>query len=612
MSHRNTIKSLFQGNGVGETAKNMRVSKSTVLKHRRKFIEKVKEDGLMDAATQYEIGDIVEELLKIRTHIKEQNLSVEDCRRGADIWTLLTKLEVNPDELNVFLEALNNSALKKAVSADKLLEYSNELGRLSTEENKTYEEFVEELKIKRSLNEQLTQENKILAEEIQRNQEKLIQEMAESQTTLTNLNEFRALKSALTNKNVDISSLDKLCALLENLEHQGYDPQKVTEFYSDYGDLKTHLRELGEERARLQENIEEMADENQRLKEDIKENMDIELSIERLESKSLTPEMIVELTDIVTAIGHKRGLQPREALEAFKTMIDTGFDSSLGFNTLIDNLRSHSEALKRSIVDHKDELESLDTIIEARKQALKALQSISNSGISDKELVNWKTILEEINYDVAAFREELAQLKEMDKMLGEKRHEILEINTRLTSAKRLLELTEAQASQNTESILQVMQRLEDSVNAQSARIQENIAKIDEYFNEDETGFKARTKAMVEEAYNKTGELVEKAQAGWKGSLNELQTTIEKMDQQAKRILQGAYDAGKTIGKHDALEKSNRLLLGEELSGIDSTIASLMIASRLKEWFKTKKANEMVAQCDKIIEYLEKKQLGLRP
>jgi len=610
LSHRKTIKSLFNGVGAGETAKNLRVSKSTVLKHRRKFIEKTKEDGLMEAANQYEVGDVVEELLKIRTQIKEHKLSVEDCARGAETWALLSNLEVNPGELNAFLEALN-STIKKGFSADNLLEYSKEMERLSIEENKTYEEFIEDLKKKRCLNEQLAQDNKILAEETQKNRERLAKELAESETTLTSLNEFQALKDALAEKNVDISSLEKLCILLENLSHQDYDTQKVTDFYSSYTDLKTRLIELSKEQANLQDSIEEIEGESQRLKEAIKSNMEIKLSIERIKSRGLTPENIEELAGTVASIGNKHGLHTEEALETFKTMIETGFDSSLGFNTLVQNLRSSSEALKKNIEGHRDELESLDTIIEARKQALKALQSITNAGINDRELVDWKTILEEINYDVAEFREELAQLKGMNKILDEKRREILEINTRLTSAKRLLELTETQASQNAESILNAMQRLENSVNDQSVRIHENVAEIGKFFNEDETGFKAKTKAVIEGAYNKTGELVEKAQARWDGSLNELQMTIEKMDDQAKRILQGAYDAGKTIGKYDALEKSNRLLLGEELSGVDSIIASLTIVVRLKEWFKTIKATDMVTQCDRIIEYLEKKQLGLR-
>lgn len=565
----------------------------------------------MVTATQYEVGEVVEELLKIRTQMKEQSLSIEDCVRGAEIWALITRLEVKSDDVNAFLEALSNSALRKSVSAEKLLEYSKELQELSEEEGKTYEELVEELKNNKNLNEELAQENETLVKEIQENQEKLAQELAEAKTTLTSLNEYCTLKNALEDKNLDISSVDKLCILLENLEDQGYESQKVAEFYTGFNDLKTSLRELSEEQAHIQENIQEMDDENRRLQEEIKQNVEIKLSIERLKLKELTPGMIEEIAHTVSSIGNRHGLQPGEALKTFKTMIQTGFDSSLGFNMLVDNLRSSSEALKKNVEGHRDELESLDAIIDARKQALKALQSLSNSGISDRELVDWKAILDEINYDVAAFREELAQLGEMDKMLNEKKGEILEINTRLASARRLLELTEAQASQNEKGLLQAMQRLEDSVSAQSARIQENIDDIDEYLNEEETGFKARTKAAVEEAYNKTDELVEKAQANWERSLIELHTTIEKMDDQAKRILQGAYDAGRTIGKYDALEKSNRLLLGEELSGVDSAIASLTIMSRLKEWFKTMKATEMAAQCDKIIEYLEKKQLGLR-
>jgi len=566
----------------------------------------------MEAAEQYEIGDIVEDLLKLRAQIKEYNLKLDDCRRGAEIWLHLSRLEVEPDKLGDFIEELSTGAMMKGVSAEQLTEYSGKLARLSEETSKTYEEFMEELDEKRSLNTRLTQENRKIAEDIQENREKLGQEMVETETSLTSLREFTALKEALARRRLDVTRLDELCTLLENLEQQGYDPRKVAELYEGYVDLNTHLTMLGEERARLKEDIEEMAGEAQRLKDEITRNIDFKLSVERLKARSLTPEMMDELADTVASIGYEHGLTSAEALEAFKGMIDAGFDSGLGFNTLVDNLRSHSEALKKSLEDRRDELASLEEIIEARRQALKALQSITNSGVSDKELVDWKTILEAIGYDVAAVREELSQMGEMDRILSEKRGEILDINTRLASAKRMLKLTEAQASTNAENILQAMQRLEESVNAQSAKIQYNFGDIDEYLNEDETGFKARTRAMVDEAYAKTSELMENTQSKWETSLNQLQTTIEKMDHQAQRVLQGAYDAGKTIGKYDALEKSNRLLLGEELSGVDSAIASLMITSRLRDWFKTLKTPDMVAECDKIIEYLEKRQLGLRP
>lgn len=566
---------------------------------------------MMDAAEQYEVADIVEDLLKLRTQMKEHSLKIEDCLRGAEIWAHLSKLQVDPDEAGEFAEALCARAYVKGVTAEKLVEYSGMLAILSEETGKTYEELMDELEERKTLNEQLAHENRKLTEEIQVNRDALAQELREAEASLTSLQEYMALKKTLAGKGLDINRLDDLSALLENLEQQGYDPRKVADIYKGAVDLEAHVKWLGEERDRLQGDIEEMMGEARSLREEAAGYMDFKLSVERLRARSLTPEMMMTLADTVASIGRTNGLSPSEAMEAFKNMIDSGFDSGLGFTTLVDDLRSHSEALKRSLEDRRDQLESLEEIIEARRQALKALQTMANSGISDRELVDWKTILEAVGYDVAAFREELARMGEMDRVLSERRREILEINTRIASAKRMLELTEAQASTNADNILRAMRSLEENVNTQGVRIQDNLRKIDEYIGEDETGFKSRTRAMVEEAYNKTGELVDEAQARWEASLNELQTTIERMEHQAQRVLQGAYEAGRTIGRYDALEKSNRLLLGEELSGVDSAIASLMIASRLRDWFKTLKASEMVVTCDRIIEYLEKRQLGLR-
>ncbi len=100
----NAIFWVFKGEATKDIALRFDVSDQTVRNRIHDFVFRAEEVGLMEAAKEYDVGEEVKGLRKLARSIARKEVTLESCINGSIISKVLKEMNINDDNLKVFLE----------------------------------------------------------------------------------------------------------------------------------------------------------------------------------------------------------------------------------------------------------------------------------------------------------------------------------------------------------------------------------------------------------------------------------------------------------------------------------------------------------------------------
>jgi DNA repair exonuclease SbcCD ATPase subunit len=179
------------------------------------------------------------------------------------------------------------------------------------------------------------------------------------------------------------------------------------------------LQKKNDELKKLSIQIQDQIAENQSLDEIIKEKRELIEKVELLELNDLTPKNITYLVKIIKDISEDYNLSRSVALSRFIREIKANYQTILGFREEIKKLEKQISNLKNMKNQQKKEFNSIQEKNDLRKEALRAMGTINDLGISDGEIVNLKNYLTE-NENVlnelrarATIKDDIKKMKEI-------------------------------------------------------------------------------------------------------------------------------------------------------------------------------------------------------
>jgi hypothetical protein len=119
------------------------VSRTTIYNRRKDFLDYAEEEGMDMAAERFEVEEAFEELLDLARELKQNEINVEEAKKGSEIAALLDSIDVTDSKR--FIQEIINKAQESDISGEEITHYAIELKRLEEQENKSYTQLVLEI-----------------------------------------------------------------------------------------------------------------------------------------------------------------------------------------------------------------------------------------------------------------------------------------------------------------------------------------------------------------------------------------------------------------------------------------------------------------------------------
>jgi transposase-like protein len=160
---------VFSGESMKSVAAKLGIGDNTVYNRFNDFREKAKEVGLMGVAREFGVETEIKQLRTLAGEVKEGELSVDQCIRGARIATVLRRHKAKEADLETFIDSAYKEAATQKISPSELVSLASDLKKYTTGKNQSYKEFTESLKVETEKNEEYKTENSRLLKEINQN-----------------------------------------------------------------------------------------------------------------------------------------------------------------------------------------------------------------------------------------------------------------------------------------------------------------------------------------------------------------------------------------------------------------------------------------------------------
>ncbi|MCK4582026.1 hypothetical protein KAU18_01825, partial [Candidatus Bathyarchaeota archaeon] len=483
--------------------------------------------------------------------------------------------------------------------------YTNELKTLSREMGVSYREVPQRLRSENEKSQELKAENEKLQREIQINQRTVRHELGQKKTTLEQLNEFVHVRDELKKWNFDIQNLVDTRNLLENVEKLGHDPKAVVETFSKHQLVETNLKTLQKQEQELSETMKNQRMENESLQETLDDNRELVDEVEQLKHHNIGPQTVVDLLKTAIKIGAEHGLTEPEAIEKFMKDTKTHYDPILGHEERLDTLNAIINMVEKKLAQKEEENRSLTEIVDQRREALDCLQTIQNLGVKDEELVEWKNILEENRYDVAGFREEINKLNGIERLAEEKTRRVRDLEYRIEQLTTVRTFTENEAIGAREDLANRFNELSQTVQKEIDKVNDLMNRFEEDFTSEDTGYLARSKAIIEDTHGKVSSLLIKTEEKWREDVDRLNEDTDRIVENVDFILQNAYKGGKIVGRFHSLEPINKLISGETQPYFQTVLAVFTLMTYIMKWFDDNNKMSLIEPGNKIIDHLSR-------
>jgi len=569
------------------------VSRTTIYNRRKDFLDLSEKEGILMAAEHYEVEDTLEKLSTLARLLESNGLEIHDAVQGCEVINLLKSFEAtNPES---FITDVMNASNEAGITGDEITRYSLELKNLNEKWGKSYSQLIEEMEKKKNQNNELEEQLKDVREKLKNDSENLETQLEESKITREKLDEFNDTISDLESVNINIEDITRLESLVKNMKQHDYIIEEIIDFYDSTLILKESIGRKKEDNASLEEKNKLLKKENDQLEVQLNSNLSLLSAIKNLEKKEIDPKDILAIISTVTIMSRVLNISERDAVDRFIEDIQTQYNERSNYRFQLEELENLHSVYKEKSNLLKEELDVLEEVLRDRKTSIGSLKKIETLGISDQEIAEWSKLVEQLGYDVSEFR---LMLKEVGGLPGYRDVKMKEL--------RELEGKEKRLQENIKELEVELASLKDTLFVIRKTFEEETSKVTKavyefynYFNSPETGFKVRSKELIDEVASDLNNLLVSTKDEWRSDLEALDRNVSKVVEETQRILENAYKGGRIVGHFHSIEPIYKILREEEVPIIEATISIITMLTYIQNWLK-KNTQEVDPVFDEVI------------
>jgi DNA repair exonuclease SbcCD ATPase subunit len=597
VSHSQTMTLLLNGYSITEVADMLEVSRTTVYNRRKDFLDYAKKEGVFMAAEHFDVEETFDELFNLARELKQNDLRVEEARRGSKIVVLLDSINVKEPES--FIRDVIQKSQESDISGEEITRYAIELRQLEREEGKTYSQLVSEIKEKKGEYKEVEKNLRLLEEQREQVENDLERKLEESEITREKLASFVKTRDSLIEEGINIEDFEQLAKLIINFKEHDFELDEIIEFYGEMELSRENLERNRAENKRLEDHNKSLLRENYSQEEKLEENLALVTSVKLLREAEIEPDVVIEIIETISDMADVMDLSREEAIDRFIMDIKTKYNERTNFEFQLEELKKLQQAYQEKNNLIKEQVEVLEEVLEDRKLAIDSLKRIETVGISDDELVEWGNLIKDLDYDLSIFRDAIATLGGIPAYVENKTQKISLLEAKENELKASVESLEKKL----EAIQQTLVLVQKTVESETNKIKDTVEEFEEYFTSNETGFKIRSRRIFDDIVENMITLLNNTKSEWNSDLEILDENVKKIVDETDRILENAYTGGRIVGRFHALEPIHKILREEEVPLTEGTIGVITMLTYIKIWLARNYSDEQAKVFDSVIERL---------
>lgn len=553
------------------------------------------------AARSYGVEDQVKGLLKVGEELKSFDLSVEDCVGGARVVNVLQKLRVDVDDLEPFVKGVYEEALEQHFPVGALVGHAIQLQELKTKTGRNYQQILEDYKEMADRIIELEGEIKGLEEKLQELQERQADELQSAKVTGEELQHFIEVRDRLGAMGLPVKSLDDLESLLENCRDLGFDPVALIHFYTETRDWRSRRRSIEKATEDLESKKAELETKIEELERELADKTDQMDAVNKLGRMSLTPNNLYPLVECVTRIAAEHGFDNEEAIDKLALEVDSQYDEKLGFENQLVSLRAKNVQLEAEVVQVQRSLDILDANYRERYEAVESLIQLNQLGVSNNDLVSWKSILQENDIDLVSFRKGMKELGGFNQYLDEKMKTKRELEIKIDDLNTVIGELETTRDSFIENMNKASVRASAKVEVALLEITRITETLEDDFLNPDTGFEAQSKKIVETTHSNVGNLLTKTENEWKSKIDQLKEDVQSIVDTVEEVKEAVFIGGREVGKFKALKPIHRIIAREKLQRKEGLLAIQTFLIYAKEFLETENLTSARKDCQALMD-----------
>lgn len=575
----------------------LEVSRTLVYNRRKDFLDYAEKEGLSVATEYYDLVETFDGLMELSRMLKANNLSINDAKQGVEIVEIMNDFQVeNPEE---FMSEVISEAESRELSGEEITRYSSELKRLEEETGRSYTQLIDEMESIQEKHKDLEKTQMMLEEQVHAVRSELEKSLDEAEVTKKRVEDFVEVRDSLGDFDVSLDDLDLLEKALRNLDELDYEVKEIIDFYSQSKLIREELEINIKENERLKERNEALLKENGELEEKLERNLEMSTAVKSQLEAGIEPGDILDIVNTVKDVGEVLGLDESEAINRFVTDVKTGYNERSGYTFRVDEFKEIKRALEEKNSLLRERLGVLEEVLDDRSRTVEALRRMDALGLEDSELIEWRELLEDHDYNVTSFRAEVIKLGGLHPLVEEKTGHIKELEAKETELESTVEELERKVS----AVQSTLDKLRTDIESETGKIREAVEDFEKYFTSPETGFKARTRRIVDDIIANLTVILMETRQEWDEDLEHLDETVKKIVEETDRILANAYAGGRLVGKFHSLEPIMGLLREEQVPRMEATIGVITMLGYIKLWLGEHYPDDLYESCDVVIERL---------
>lgn len=575
----------------------LEVSRTTIYNRRKEFLDYAEKEGIKMAAKNYEIEDNFEELMNLARELKQNELKVEDARRGNEIAALLDTIHV--EQPKEFLIDIIQSAQSSGITGEEIIRYTNELKSIENQEGTSYVQLIKGIEARKNEYGELKKAHELIEEKIFSVKKELENNLDNVRITKIELEKYVSTRDKLKVKGISLEDAEKIEKLLQNFREHEFNVEEIIDFYGAIRTSKDRLTRNNRENERLEEKNKILHMENTSLEKNLEDNLALTSAIRRQLETGIATEDILEIVKTVTEMSHILGITQNEALNQFIIDVKTQYNERSGYVFRLDELQELHEAYQKKNSMLKEKIEVLEEVIDDRKEAIDSLKRMETLEIKDEEIVEWIKLIEYLEYDIATFRSMVSKFGGLPEYIKDKTNYV----TELEAKEEELQANIDDLENKLKAIKETLSLVHKAVESETEKIRKSVEAFEEYFTSPEVGFKTRSTRIIDDIVLNLTELLTQTKQSWDVDLKVLDENVKKIMEESNRILKNAYIGGRIVGRFHAMEPIYKILREEPVPITEATIGVITMLTYIKIWLKENYNEDLAESFDLVIERL---------
>lgn len=523
-------------------------------------------------------------LRELGASMRKLGITATDASLGCNVVSLLKRLEININDLQLFLKNVYEKCENSNLEPEMLVEYSKMLFILQ----ETSDTSLENIEVKYS---NLVQEKQKIVKDISQltedvknakdNAEKIL---SESNLTIKQVSEYVNIRDSLVTCGVNFDDNSKFATMLKNAKFAEFNIQKILNHLQKEGDSEQRIKQNRHEISQLETQKEELEKQNKDSKDELAANQIYLDVIRQFESDEIKVTFLEDIYNIITEISKRHGIDRKESIIKFYDDIQNNYDVQLGLETKLKSLNNE--------IDSKSErLDSLETKIENLNLKYKEEQSIISILKSLKQKVNpqliipWNNIFRNAKIDPKDFELQLEKIGTLEKIISSKQQEI----TELVNGKKQLEVELEVLEENKES-------LESKINYIEELAEKRFEKYTKYLLERFLKFHSDSLQLVEGVATHSMDKISKTENLIKKDFETIMTELEE-------LMSNNLETSEKVGKLKAWHPLYELVAESKFNSHTTIPILVIILERVRSIFKQE--NISTFNIDSFISQLKK-------